>query len=178
MAVCKSQISFLDLPLGELGRQLAVNFIPLGDNNEAAGFFIQTVYDPRPQFAANRRKLLEMVQKCVDQRSAVTCVVGCTGTRVHHHSRRFVDDCQIVVFVDDVECNLLGYGAQWRQNNLSGDCNLFISTQTIRSFLDSIIHQHLALRNKLLHASATGVFDLRGQKLVEAFAGIVSRYRE
>ncbi len=43
-----------------------------------------------------------MVQQGIEQRA-----VGMTGSRMHHQTRRLVDDEDLVVFIDDVELDVL-----------------------------------------------------------------------
>ena len=55
-----------------------------------------------------------MVEQGIDQRTAIALIFGGAGAGVDHHPGRFVDDGEIVVFVEDVDRNFFGDGAQWR----------------------------------------------------------------
>src|SRR5437588_4909248 len=51
-AMYQRDIFFLQRARRKLLRQLAMRFIALGDDDEAAGVFVQSVHDSRPQIAA------------------------------------------------------------------------------------------------------------------------------
>ncbi len=59
-------VSFLDLSFGKLLRQLAVGYVILGNNDEAAGLLVQPVNDAGPQFAANSRQTAKAMQQGID----------------------------------------------------------------------------------------------------------------
>src|SRR5258708_14674538 len=48
-AMYERNVSLLDFPQGKLRRQFAVRFVRLGNNQQSAGFFVQTVNDSRAQ---------------------------------------------------------------------------------------------------------------------------------
>ena len=66
------------------------------------------MHDARPQLASNLRKGGEAMEQRVDQRAAIALVVGRARAGVDHHSRRFVNHSEIVIFVNDVERNIFG----------------------------------------------------------------------
>ncbi len=108
-------VALLDLAAGKLLGQLAVCDVVLGDDNQAAGFLVQTVHDAGTHLAAYFRELAESMQQRIDQRAAIALVVGGARAGVDHHSRRLVDDREVGVFIDDVERNVLRDGAQRRR---------------------------------------------------------------
>ena len=92
-----------------------------GDENQAAGFLVETMHDAGTRLAADLRKLGEAVQQRVDQRAAIAVVVGGARSGVHHHAGRLVDDGEVVVLVDDIERNIFGHGAQRRRRGIAED---------------------------------------------------------
>ena len=90
----------------------------------------------------------------VDQRTAITVVFRCARAHVYHHSRRLIDHGEVVIFVDDVERDLLGYSAHRGPFNGAPDCDVLISVQPERGFSRLAVHQHLLLSNQLLNVRA------------------------
>jgi hypothetical protein len=66
MTVDECDVSLLDFAGGELRGQLAMGGVVLGDNDEAAGFFVETVYDAGTKFAADLGEGAEAVKKGID----------------------------------------------------------------------------------------------------------------
>ena len=92
---------------------------------------------------------------------------------MHHHAGRLVDNGQIVVFVDDVERNLLRKGAQTRRVGCSGDRDFFPALQPQRCAGRAPADQHLAFGDQLLNSGATHLRQLRDQILIKALARLV-----
>ncbi len=63
---------------------------------------------PGTQLASDLRKGCETMQKGIDQRAAIAIVVGRSRAGVNHHAGRLVDHGEVVIFVDDIERNILG----------------------------------------------------------------------
>ena len=75
-------------------------------DQQAARILVDPMHDTRAFLAAHAREIAaEMMQQRVDQRSAR----GARG-RMHHHARRFVHHDQIVIFIADIERDVLGPG--------------------------------------------------------------------
>lgn len=55
------------------------------------------------------------------------------GTGVNAHASRFVDDQEIVVFIEHVERDCFGFGLQWRAG-ASFDADRFATVQFLRGF--------------------------------------------
>jgi hypothetical protein len=102
-AVHERNVGLLRGTLSELRRELPVRLVVLGDNQQAARFFIQTMNNAWAQFTADARKISEAVEQRVDQRAPISRVVRCPRSRMHHHAGRLVDYDQIVIFIDNVE---------------------------------------------------------------------------
>ncbi len=96
-AVNEGQVYFFDLPALELRGQSLVGEVRAGDHQNAARFFIEAMHDARTQIAADGGQRPEVVKQCVDQRSRMM-----TRSGMDHHSRRFIYDNNILIFVEDV----------------------------------------------------------------------------
>ncbi len=104
----------------------------LGDDDQPAGFLVEPVHNSRAQLAAHIRQFAEAMQQRVDQRPAIAFVLGGACSGVHHHSRWLVDDSQVVIFIDDVERDVLCDGAQRRGLGVAKDGDLFAAAQPKR----------------------------------------------
>src|SRR5450432_2996409 len=113
------------------------------------------------------------MQERVDQGAAIAIGVGGSGAGVDHHAGGFVDYGDVVVFIDNVEWNVFGYGAEGRAFNGAEDFNLFSSAEVERRLGRFSIHQDFFLRDKLLDAGAAGFGEVRDQELVETLAGVL-----
>ena len=91
---------------GELSGQAVVRGVVFGDHHQPAGVLVQPVYDAGARDAADSRQgIPAMRQKRVHQ-----SVVAVARRGVDDHARRFVQNQQIVVFVHDVQRNVLRLG--------------------------------------------------------------------
>lgn len=110
-----------------------------------------------------------MVQQRIHQRSAIACVVGSSSPGVHHHPGRLVNDRQVLIFVHDIEWDLLGYGAQGRTCSRTEYAHALASPQFQRSLSWSVVEQNLLGLKKFLHASAANL-EARDEELVQTLA--------
>jgi len=113
-----------------------------------------------------------MMQQRVDQRAAIAGVFSRSRARVHHHAGRLVDDCEVVVFVNDVEMNFFGDGTERRALDLAQDFDLFVAAQAQGSFRRISVYDDLLLRDQRLHASTAGVRKLRDEELIQSCASV------
>jgi hypothetical protein len=111
----------------------------------------------------------------VDQCSPISLVIRSARSGVDHHAGWFVDHCEIIVLVNDVERDLLRNGPQSRARDFAKYFNYFGALQTERGPLWFAIYRHLRLRDELLHPRAAGFWKLRDQKLVKALARVLRR---
>src|SRR5271157_1486216 len=91
---------------------------------------------------------------------------------MHHHSGGLVDDGQIVVFVEDIEGNLFGDGAQGRPRGRTeyGDA---LSTTKFQGCLGRhAVQQNFFCTDELLHPRPAHILKLRREELVQALARI------
>ena len=87
-------IGLLDLPALKLAGEGLMSGVGTGHHDDAAGVFVQTVDNARPQLAAQFRQTPEVVQKRIHKGARV---VTCAG--MHHHTGRLVDDHQVGILV-------------------------------------------------------------------------------
>ena len=167
-------VALLHLARGKLLPQVAVGDVVAGDEDQPAGLLVEAMHDAGARLAADLRKLGEAVQQRVNQRAAIAIVVGRARAGVHHHAGRLIDDGEVVVFVDDVERNIFGHGAQRRRRGVAHDGDGFAAFELERCFRWLAIDQRLLFLQQQLYAGATGVGDLRDEVLVEALASSVS----
>ena len=90
----------------ELGGKPVMGAVGFSHDQQAGGVLVDAVHDARTPFATNPRQgIAAMVQQGVHQGARRRA-----GCGMHHHSGRFVDDDQIVVFPNDVQRNVFGQG--------------------------------------------------------------------
>ena len=76
--------------------------VVLGDDHHAARVAVEPMHDPRAQLAADPAEVLHVKEQRVDHRA-----VGVAGSGMDDQSGRFVDDHDVVVFVDHGERKVL-----------------------------------------------------------------------
>src|SRR6266436_5679866 len=108
----QGNVSFLDGASTKCVSKFGMRIIVLCDEDEAGSLFVETVHYARTErirLQSATRKILSATQKRVYKRAPrIPC------SRVHAHSGRFVDDQQVVIFVDDVLRNGFRFGVKWR----------------------------------------------------------------
>jgi hypothetical protein len=113
VTVEEGEVSLRDLALGEHLAELAMGTVVFGDEDEAAGLFVEAVYDAGAKVATGGGEFVEVKEERVDEGAPVAFVVGNAGSGVDHHPGGFVDDGQVLVFVDDMERDVFGDGVEW-----------------------------------------------------------------
>src|SRR3954468_24841682 len=98
-AMYQRYISLFDFAPGELVSYFAMRKVILCNDDKPAGFFIEAVDNSRPRFAAQGRQSSEVMEQCIHQRATVAQVLGCSGSGMNHHPRRFIDDGQVIILV-------------------------------------------------------------------------------
>jgi hypothetical protein len=78
--------------------------VVLGDDHDPAGVFIQTVHDPRTDFAAHSAEAANVKQKGVDER-----LIRVARRRMDDEPGGFVDDRDVIVFVEDRQWKILRF---------------------------------------------------------------------
>ena len=87
------------------------------------------------------------------------------------HAGGFVDDEQVVVFVEDIERNRFGFGAKRRA--LAGfDHDVFAAAKFLRGLCCGSVHLHKPCFDKLLQSSTGKLWALGREPAVETGAAI------
>lgn len=134
----------------------------LGHHQESAGILVEPVHDSGPRYQGELREAM--------QEGVLQGAVRISGGRMHHQSRRLVDHEKLIVLEQNIQWYSLGNtlvaGLGYRpQANLLTTLHL-ISTPTGRA-----VHQHLALVDPLLQATARELGQDLGEDLVEPASG-------
>ena len=168
MAVEKGDVGLGDLSLGEHLAEFPVSAVVFGDENEAAGLFVEAVDDAGTEVAADVGEFFQVEEQGVDEGAAVACVVGRAGSCVDHHAGGFVDDGEVFVFVEDVKGNVFGDGVKGR--GLGGAFYLdgFAAVEFLLGLCQMAVDADLAGFDEELDAGAGDVGEGLGEVLVEA----------
>lgn len=113
----------------------------------------------------------------INQGSAIAGIVGGTGASMDHHSSGFVDDGQVVVFIENLKRNIFGDSPQWWPGGRADYGDLLATAKLQGCPRRLVVHQNLLFGDKLLHARAAYI-ELSRQKLIQPFAGVLSRDRD
>src|SRR5207248_11402688 len=113
--------------------------------------------DARAHLSADAGKLLEMVQERVDQGSTIALIFGRTRAGMHHHACRFVDDGEIVVFIGDVQGNILSNRAQRRTPGGVEYSHVLPATPLDRRICGRRVWHTSIFEDTLLHPRSTRV---------------------
>jgi outer membrane protein assembly factor BamD len=149
-------------PFRKRPHQRGVCFQILANQQQAAGFLVQSMHNAGPrQFSRGRH----MVQQAIHQ--SATCV---SGARVNDQSHRLVDHQQILILVDHIKLNVL---------RLADDANFNLWHQPhLLAAVNGVFGPHFAVvnRDKPLQdpafQAAAGIFGKHtGQGLVQSLTG-------
>src|SRR5581483_2344831 len=171
-AVREGNVGLLHLAAGELRGQFAMGDIVFRHDDQTACFLVETVNDDRPESAAHAGQTGEVVQECVDEGAAVAFVVGGAGAGVDHHAGGFVDDGQIIVFVDDIERDVFSDRAQGNDFGCVEDGDVLVAAEAQGGLGGGVVYQDFFFGDELLYARATEVGEVGDEKLVETLAGV------
>src|SRR6266853_5300222 len=100
------------------------------------------------------------------------CTAGIASAGVYGHSGWLVDGQDVVIFVENIERDGFGFGAQRRARpDLDGD--VLAASEAMRALGWAGIDEHQALGDELLYASSADVLEAGSDALIEAFAGLI-----
>src|SRR4030095_16023349 len=102
-SVDKGQICFLDRTILKRPAQPRMSPIVFSHNEKAGGPFVDPVDDPGPGFAARAGQAMELEHQAVNESALAR-----SRARMDNQAGRFLDDSQIVIFVDNFEGDILG----------------------------------------------------------------------
>ncbi len=164
------QVDLLHAPSGELGGELAMRGIVLGDQQDAAGIPVQPVDDARPERTADSRERLEPMQQRVDQGAGVDA-----GAGVDHHSGGLIHSHEVLVFIKDRQRDVLRSGVQG--GRLGGfQFDDFGAANHARGAFGRTVHKNAPALDPFLYARPAELRKPFVQHLVQPFAGI-ARFR-
>lgn len=142
--------------------------VVLGDNDAAGRSLIEAMNDAGPFHTTDAGKTAATVmQERVNER-----VLEVACCRVDNHAGRFVDDDEVVVFVEDFEgdCFRLGFEGT-RGGNLDGDA--VAGTDFVAGFGWLVVDERMVVFDELLEKGARAFRHLRLQEPVEPLAAFV-----
>ena len=167
LALHKSEVDFFHFALAKGFAELGVGGVVFGDENHAGSFFIQAVDDAGTQWIAGLRKRLAAAEERVDERAG-----NCAGAGMDGHAGGFVDGDDVVVFVENIERNRFGFGADGRAFG-DFESDFFATVKMQRAFLRGVaIDLDEAGHDQFLDASAAELGALGSDEAVQTRAGI------
>ncbi len=163
----RAMIGLADLTRRKQFGERGVGGVVLGDDDEAAGVFVETMNNAGPEVATGCRKRFEAKEQRVDESVAVACIFSFAGAGVHHHAGGLVDDGEVLVFEDDFERDVLRSGSERRGMRFAGDENLLATAEFERGFRLRAVDGDIALIEQQLHARSTDALKLCGDEVIE-----------
>ena len=116
-ALDEGEVGFGDLAGGELAGEGAVGGVGAGDEEDAAGAFVEAVDDAGAEIAAEGGELGEVVEEGVDEGAGAAA-----GAEVDDEAGGLVDGDDAGVLIEDVEGDVFGEGAEgFQAGGLDGD---------------------------------------------------------
>ena len=85
---------------------------------------------------------------------------------MHNHACGFVDDDQILIFVNDFDRDIFGNKVDERQSSQLR-VNLIAGAYLVRRFSGATIHDDVAIFDQSLQSGTTAGFDVCGEECVE-----------
>ena len=143
--------------------------IVLRHHHQTGRLLVETVDDAGAQRGVDAGENIAVMKQGVDERAGVIAV-----RRVCHHACGFVDDEELVVFVDDFERDVLRDGFGPGRTGKS-DVKNFARCNGVTWFHAAAVDEHQPCFDSLLDFVTGGVLDLVGQVDVEAFLGLLGR---
>ncbi len=80
------------------------------------------------------------MEQCIYQSSTIASLIGGASSGVYHHSRGFVDHCEVVIFINNVKRNIFRRGLEWCALRIPEDGHALAASQLEGSFGGSIAH--------------------------------------
>lgn len=151
----------------QLGNQLGLRLNGLGHHHQTGGVLVQAVDDAGTRDIDDVRYV---VQQCVEQGA-----IGVASSRVDHKPSGLVDHQDVVVFIDDIQLDVLGHplalgfllGVERQQRTAVDD---------IARTQDSAIHRQAPLLDPGGQARARVLSEQLGGDLVEALPAQFGRH--
>ena len=164
----EGDVGFVDGALAEGFAEPGVGGVVFGDEDDAGGFLVEAMNDAGAKGVAGLRERLAAAEEGVDERAG-----GVAGAGVDGHAGGLVDGDDVVVFVENVERNGFGFGAE-RRARLRIDGDFFAAVEAVRAFGGLAVDEDEAAVDEFFHAGAAEIGTVGGDDAVEAVAGFVS----
>src|SRR5512146_3173646 len=116
------------------------------------------------QIVATAGELFETVEERVNQGAAIPRIVSGTRHSMDGHPGRFVDYRDVLIFIYDIEGDILGEGFQRRQLDWTENGNLLRSLEAQRRLRRLAVDLDLPFIQQLLDARAADVLETRDQE--------------
>lgn len=87
-------------------------------DQQSGSVFVQTVDNARPSLGPDASEAPHVVEQGIDQRSRPVSV-----RRMHHHTRGFVQDNEIIILINDVQGDVLRF-CSLRGRRREGDADV------------------------------------------------------
>ena len=157
-------VAAMRIVVKELRAQFGFGFGRLGNDQQSAGVFVDAVHQSDARVVrVVSRQTAQMPSDSVDQRA-----VEVAHTRVDHKSCGFIDHHQLVVFVNDVERNILGLYRGVVVRAVHHQRHHVARTNLIIAFHRTVVHVHHSRVACLLYAVTRRVLQLLEHELVDA----------
>jgi hypothetical protein len=148
-----------------------VGAVVFGDEDEAAGLFVEAMDDARAEVSAYAGELVEVEEEGVDEGALGAGFVSGSGAGVDHHACRLVDDGEVFVFVEDVERDVFGGGVERWGLGGAFDLDGFAAVELLLGLGGMAVDADLLVFDEKLDAGSGDVGEGLGQVLVEAEIG-------
>ena len=145
--------------------------VVFGDEDEAAGVFVEAMDDAGAEIAADVGEFGEVEEERVDEGAAIAGVVGGASSGVNHHAGGLVDDGEVLVFVEDVEGDVLGDGVKGCGLGGAFDLDGFATVEFLFGLGRVAVDADLAGFDEELDTGAANVGKGLGEVEVEAEIG-------
>ena len=165
-AIDQRDIFALDGARGELRDEVLARALGLGHHQQPRGILVEAVHDAG---ARQRRQRRRVVQQGIHERAFAV-----TGAGMHHQPRRFVDDEQLGVLVNEVERDILRRCRGHRRRRHVDLHALAAADPVALARLDAP-DPHPPVGNPLLQLRTGEFRKQHRQRLIEALAGVFRR---
>ena len=158
----------------ELQTQLSLGFGCLRHHQQSACIFIYTVNQPHFWvISVERRHVAQMPSHSIDERS-----VEVSRTRMHHHTRRFIDNHQRFVFVHHVKWYLFGLDSCVVVRTIKHQRNHIARSHLVIALYRTLVYMHKARIGCLLYAVAARMLQPLGHKSVDTHRHLALVYHD
>ena len=134
----------------ELGTQFRLGLWGLCHNQQSAGIFVDTVYQSYAGVVGVvRGEVAQMPGNGIDQRT-----MEISHTWVNHHTRRFVNYHQLVILIDYLQRNILGFYLRIVVGTIQHQCHHIVRTHLVIALDGFAVHLYKTCVGSFLNAVA------------------------